>query len=155
MFAVNKQPSSPQQGGREKQSPLFEGDGASNPLFSMSSRGKRTPSPDKSMREERNDQIINIKTSPSGKQTSGKSSPKRHQEKQWHSGQKKMATKRAYRRFKDYKYPTGINDDAMAFLNDDLDDILAYADEKARKEAAAVAEDACGPNSNTAPQRKK
>ena len=66
----------------------------------------------------------------------GKSSPKRG-EKNWHTGAKRMATKRNYRRFKDYKYPEGINDDALAFLNEDLDDLLAYADEKAKKKAGA------------------
>lgn len=68
----------------------------------------------------------------------GKASPKRG-DKNWHTGTKKMARKRNYRRFKDYQFPKGINDDAMAFLNDDLDDLLAYADEKAKKEAASQA----------------
>jgi hypothetical protein len=70
------------------------------------------------------------RTSPSPER--GKDSPSK-----WHTGEKKGQNKKKPRRFKDYKYPVGINDNPMDFLNENLDDMLAYADEKAKKEAAA------------------
>lgn len=55
----------------------------------------------------------------------------------WHSGEKRVKHKKKARLYKDYKYPAGINDDPLEFLNENLDDLLAYADERAQKEAAA------------------
>lgn len=41
---------------------------------------------------------------------------------------------KTYRKFKDYKYPTGINDDPMAYLDEGMDIILAFADKQAQKQ---------------------
>ena len=78
-----------------------------------------------------------------GKESSGK---------QWHSGEKRLKHKKKHRLYKDYKYPVGINDNPMEFLNENLDDLLAYADEKAKKEAAANAAEA---NMGSPKQRNK
>lgn len=46
-----------------------------------------------------------------------------------------------YRRFKDYKYPAGINEDPMSFLDEDMDLILAHADAQAKIKQAKMAEE--------------
>lgn len=74
----------------------------------------------------------------------------------WHSGEKHARHKKKHRLYKDFKYPTGINDDPLEFLNENLDDVLAYADEKAKKEAAAtLAEENAGVGSPKLKLRKK
>jgi hypothetical protein len=51
-------------------------------------------------------------------------------------------TKGTTRKFKDYKFPDNVNADPMAFLNEDMDLILAFTDQRAKeRQAAAVQSD--------------
>jgi hypothetical protein len=54
---------------------------------------------------------------------------------------KDIKQKQQHRFFKDYKFPTGINENPMDFLNEDMELILAYADAKAKEKQAAAVKD--------------
>ena len=46
----------------------------------------------------------------------------------WAKGKEKRLT----RKYKDYKFPKGINDDPLAYLSEDMGLMLAHADKKAQ-----------------------
>ena len=54
---------------------------------------------------------------------------------------KDFKKKQQHRFFKDYKFPSGINENAMDFLNEDMELILAYTDAKAKEKQSATVEE--------------
>ena len=71
------------------------------------------------------------------------------------SGWAKGKGKQTYRRFKDYKFPNDINSNAMDFLNEDMELILAYADKQAKEKQAAQVQDELGDKQLRSKERKK
>jgi len=71
------------------------------------------------------------------------------------NGLAKGKGKNQHRFFKDYKFPTGINENPMDFLNEDMDIILAYSDAKAKEKQAKLVEEDNGKTQLRSKERKK